>query len=219
MTIKVSSNSSLLPYADAGEQEQDEICGERGETGGLEVQELDLHREDHLLLLLLFLLLLLLLLFRVCRAVAEEDVGQPQVAVAYDCEAVAGTNLLHLQHGIFLYLFRITSPIPYIAHLYPVEVPGEVHEPLVVPLVSPARPEELGQAGHDGSDGALGEALSAGAVQGVLAQVRVPLKDGFNWERKCCGNVSLSAGCSVYPYLRSNPASCSRTLRGTWPIP
>ena len=109
--------------------------------------------------------------------------------------------------------------MPYIAHLYPVEVPGEVHEPLVVPLVSPARPEELRQAGHDGSDGALGEALSAGAVQGVLAQVRVPLKDGFKGKEVLLKFFSIFTGCSVYPYLRSNLASCSRTLRGTWPIP
>ena len=56
------------------------------------------------------------------------------------------------------------------------KVSRQLHEPLVVFFVVWWVPEQLCQAGHDRRDGALGEALRAFPVEGVLGQVGVALQ-------------------------------------------
>ncbi|CAM6055220.1 unnamed protein product [Sphagnum tenellum] len=74
-----------LPYLDAGEQEQDEVRGERREPGRLEVQELDLGGPAAAAADVV-----------PAGVVLEEDVGGPQVAVADDGEVVLRPHHLHL---------------------------------------------------------------------------------------------------------------------------
>ncbi len=59
-----------------------------------------------------------------------------------------------------------------------VEIPREFDEPLVMRFIASRSPEDLGQRGHDGRDGALGKSLRARPVERVLAQTRVLSRDG-----------------------------------------